>query len=522
MKILSTLVLSTVLSLTATAQTTITNGGFELWGNPSPGLSDEPTNWYSNKSGSSTAALGSQTCFQDATSHSGSYSVQVVTEEFSFVITEYINGVVTTGVVNSPTTSKSDGYIGTVKYVSTGTSTDDRRMAFTGRPDSLVGWYQYTQSTTTSGTGGANEQGKIRAILHTGDYFDPETPTTYHPDPTANKIADALFLTPMANTSGWTHFSVPFTYVSASSPTYILINVTSSANQLTSVAGSTLLLDDLAVVYAPVTCATVTGVTPSAITTTSATISWTAVSGSVGYVYAVDMNAAPPASGTFTSSTSVPVTGLTAGTAYYAHVYDSCAAGSTSAWVTVPFTTTSASGCNAVTGLAASSITTSAATITWGAPSGSVGAEYEINTIASDPTDDGTGTTATTFNATGLTPSTSYYAHVRDSCGATSLSAWVTIPFTTLSPANVHAIANNNFSLSAFPNPVKDELTINITGATVSSGLVQFMDISGRTIRTVTANSNTLNISTSGLSSGVYFIRYVDATNTQTIKITKE
>src|SRR4051812_36053554 len=80
MKSIVTLFLFASVSFGAAAQTTITNGGFETWGNPSPGVAAEPTNWFSNKSGSSTAMLGPQTCFQDASiKHSGSYSVRVET-----------------------------------------------------------------------------------------------------------------------------------------------------------------------------------------------------------------------------------------------------------------------------------------------------------------------------------------------------------------------------------------------------------------------------------------------------------
>ena len=123
-------------------------------------------------------------------------------------------------------------------------------IAFTGRPDSLVGWYKYTQSTSTGGTGGANETGKVRAILHKGNYYDPETPSNgNHPDSSANKIGDALFLTAAANVTTWTRFSVPFNYVLSSLPQYIMLNCTSSSNQLTTVAGSTLYLDDVSVVY---------------------------------------------------------------------------------------------------------------------------------------------------------------------------------------------------------------------------------------------------------------------------------
>ncbi len=232
--------LTAAFGCTALAQDTIVNGRFENWGNtvPSGDTHTEPTNWYSNQSGSSIAALGGQTCFKDSTTvHSGRYSVRVetITGPFSTII----NGNVTTGVVDAPSITKSDGYIGTVNY---STATDIRHMAFTGRPDSLVGWYQYT-------SGGTGEVGKIRAILHTGEYYDPETPTTYHPDPTANKVADLTFNTPAASVSTWTRFSMPFTYVGTGAPAYIMINMTSSANQATTVSGSKFWVDDLQVVY---------------------------------------------------------------------------------------------------------------------------------------------------------------------------------------------------------------------------------------------------------------------------------
>ena len=254
MKSIATLSLFVFLGFGAAAQTTITNGGFENWGNtvPSGDTCTEPTGWYSNESGSSTAKLGGETCFKDATvKHSGSYSVRVLT--ISGPLSTVINGNVTTGVVNAPTFTKTDGYIGTVNY---STASDDRRMSFTGRPDSLTGWYEYTQSTASGGT---SEQAKIRAILHTGDYYDPETPTTYHPNDTANRIADVTFLGLTSNVTSWTRFSVPFTYYKTTSPAYIMINVTSSANQGTTVTGSTLWLDDLQVAYKPV------GVTNNAI-----------------------------------------------------------------------------------------------------------------------------------------------------------------------------------------------------------------------------------------------------------------
>ena len=244
-----TLSLSAVfISASLSAQTQIANGGFENWGNASPGNANEPTNWYSNKSGSNVAQLASSTLSKDATNfHSGTASVLVQT--ISYFGTA-VNGSGTTGVINAPCTNKSYGYIGSINY---STATDDRRMAFVGRPDSLVGWYLYT-------AGGSAEQAKVRAILHIGDYNDPETPVAMsgagcssgnnHPDLSANEVGDALFVsTAGANVANWTRFSVPFNYINATTPAYIMVNFTSSNNQTTSVTGSKFWLDDIAVVY---------------------------------------------------------------------------------------------------------------------------------------------------------------------------------------------------------------------------------------------------------------------------------
>jgi PKD repeat protein len=240
-KIFTTLFLAA--SVFAFGQTQIANAGFENWGgNPSPGVANEPNSWYSNESGSSTAQLGPQTCFKETSGvHTGTACVRVENKVVPIIGT-IVNGNVTTGVVNAPTTNKINGYIGTVKYSG---ATDVRRMNFTGRPDSLVGWYKYT-------SGGTGETGKVTAILHNNQYFDPETPTTYHADPTPDKIARATFFTPTGTNATWTRFSVPFVYTSASSPAYVMVNITSSANQTTTFGGSKMWIDDLQAIYNPV------------------------------------------------------------------------------------------------------------------------------------------------------------------------------------------------------------------------------------------------------------------------------
>lgn len=271
-------------------------------------------------------------------------------------------------------------------------------------------------------------------------------------------------------------------------------------------------------------CNPVTGLAASAITATTATVSWTAVSGSVGYQYVINnVVSAPTGSGTNIAATTYNATALTPGTTYYAHVRDSCGATSLSVWNTIPFTTLSTT-CNAVTSLVASAITSNTATITWVRPTGTIAAQYVIDNNPADPTVSGTTTTLSTRNLTGLSSSTTYYAHVRDTCGATALSAWVTIPITTLA-SGVGVIdinAENGFGINAYPNPVSGALTVEIQGGLVNEGMIQIMDVTGKLLKVILATGTTVSIDMSGLSSGLYLVRYSDAAHSQTIKINKQ
>lgn len=245
MKRTFTLILTLATSLLAFAQTTITNNGFENWDNTGAS-NEEPTSWNSNKTGTGLASSGPQTCFKETSNvFAGTACARVETKYYIIAV---VNGNVTTGQVNAPSSNKAEGFLA---------ATGSNKMAFTGRPDSLVGYYKYTQAT--SGTGAANEKAKVRAILHTGDYYDPETPVNNnHSDLSANKIGDALFISPAANQTTWKRFSVPFTYTSSSTPAYIMINITSSENQTTTApgmsgSGSKLWVDDIDVIYNNVT-----------------------------------------------------------------------------------------------------------------------------------------------------------------------------------------------------------------------------------------------------------------------------
>lgn len=101
--------------------------------------------------------------------------------------------------------------------------------------------------------------------------------------------------------------------------------------------------------------------------------------------------------------------------------------------------------CPDPTGLVASNITAGAADLDWDAVSGINGFEYVLNTTAAAPAGSGTATTDNFFNATSLSPGTTYYFHLRVDCGGGAMSAWVTIPFTT-SCADPTGLASSNIT----------------------------------------------------------------------------
>lgn len=88
--------------------------------------------------------------------------------------------------------------------------------------------------------------------------------------------------------------------------------------------------------------------------------------------------------------------------------------------------------CVAPTGLTNSAITTTTASHSWTAATGSpLGYEWAVTTSATPPAS-GTATAGLTASSIGLTPGTPYYLHVRTSCAGATFSSWATSPFTTL------------------------------------------------------------------------------------------
>lgn len=194
-------------------------------------------------------------------------------------------------------------------------------------------------------------------------------------------------------------------------------------------------------------CGIPTGLSASAITNTTATISWAAVSGALSYD--VDYKANASATwinvATGTTALSANLSGLTLGTVYDYRVRTNCSGG-TGNYAQAQFTTTAP--CNAPGGLTSSAISATGATVSWTAVSGASNYTVEYKTAAATTwTTAAAASTATTVNLTGLTASTLYDWRVRTNCTSGS-SAYTQAQFTTTAasacPGTLDVSTNGN------------------------------------------------------------------------------
>ncbi len=172
----------------------------------------------------------------------------------------------------------------------------------------------------------------------------------------------------------------------------------------------------------------------SAITTSGATVSWSAVSGALNYDvdYKLNSSATWTNAATATTATSVSLSSLTSSSLYDWRVRTNCSSASSS-YAAAQFTTASPASCGNPSSLTSTGITTSSATLNWTGVSGAVSydVDYKLNTAATW-TNAATATTATSVSVSGLTESTLYNWRVRANCASLS-GAYITANFTTAS-----------------------------------------------------------------------------------------
>ena len=209
-KIFTLILVFSIYSTFLLAQTP--NAGFETWVHT--GSYDNPTSWDSPNS--QTATVFTYECYKVSAAahvHSGTYAVELVTQNVLGL--GMAPGVVTTGTLPTSSTGNITGGV-----------------AYTLRPDSISGWYQYTPV--------AGDNGFFAfALLGSGGNTDT--------------IGSAFFKTPATTVANYTRFSAHIVYKSANPVVNSVWVVCSSATGAPTSAntGSTLYADDLNVVFNP-------------------------------------------------------------------------------------------------------------------------------------------------------------------------------------------------------------------------------------------------------------------------------
>lgn len=205
MKKIFTIISIISISASAVFSQALPNNGFEAWtANPTPAY-DILTGW--NTLNTLIGPLGTITCFKATAAgdfHTGAAALKLVTK--TAALGQVANGIATTGTIDITKQGISGG------------------IAYTGRPDSIVGYYKYTPVST--------DNGFVQMIL-TGAGGDTDT------------VGIATFNTPNTTVAAYVRFAAPFVYKSANTVAKSLCIISSSASATVHFEGSALFVDDL-------------------------------------------------------------------------------------------------------------------------------------------------------------------------------------------------------------------------------------------------------------------------------------
>lgn len=248
------------------------------------------------------------------------------------------------------------------------------------------------------------------------------------------------------------------------------------------------------------TCSAPTGLTTSSITSSGATLSWSAVTGAVSYTVQYKTSAATTwITANATVSTTFVLSGLTASTTYNWKVTADCSVYSS----TVSFTTAS-SGCTIPTGLNVSNLTRNSATLNWNASSGATNYTIRYKKVSSNKWTQIGPVTATSVNITALSGSTAYEWRVKSNCSNYTNSSLFTTP-----AAMISSEGKQSDPVSVYPNPASTELIVLVQDHE-SFGSIEHLSISdliGKKVMDIPVTEQEIKIDISLLPDGIYILQ---------------
>lgn len=262
-------------------------------------------------------------------------------------------------------------------------------------------------------------------------------------------------------------------------------------------------------IVSPQVCNAPSGLGTSGITTSAATLSWSAVTGASNYTVEYKTSAASTWTSANTASTSYNLSGLASSTTYNWRVTTNCSFGSSTATTGTNFTTSTPAVCNAPSGLGTSGITTSAATLSWSAVSGATNYTLQYKTSAAS-TWTSVNTASTSYTLSGLASSTTYNWRVNTNCSSGSSAITTGANFTTATPSTGYCAANSTNVSYEYINNVTFGSINNTT--TANGGYSDYTSISASLAQGST-NTISLKPAYTGSSYTEYFNVYIDYNN---------
>jgi hypothetical protein len=223
---LSILVIFLFINVLSNAQQQIPNPGFEQWEEIRADVF-EPLSWNSIKNtdgGRATNRMAPEVIFRDRESHSGNNAIKMINESTMGIVA---NGLLTNGAIHGSIDKDKS-------FVYSDTTKNGYFTRFTGRPDSITGWYRYKPAE--------NDSAMVVILLHDGYVSLPDHGTK------SNWVGGVKLMLGTTPGESWVRFSFPFFYVKPSAPKYMLI-VLSAGNRKKAVEGSVAYFDDLQLIY---------------------------------------------------------------------------------------------------------------------------------------------------------------------------------------------------------------------------------------------------------------------------------
>lgn len=87
---------------------------------------------------------------------------------------------------------------------------------------------------------------------------------------------------------------------------------------------------------------------------------------------------------------------------------------------------------------------------------------------------------------------------------------------------NAEVKSLKSFELTAFPNPVKNKVSLQIAGTVQANATLSVVDATGRILKTMNVAGNAMEIDLSNFASGIFYIQYVDDVQSKTLKVLKD